>query len=143
MVPYPLDFLWEKVEKKYSGEEAKTISGVNVSYRDEKYAAVLITFEDEKLKDIKVDQGISNEPYRSSLFFLKEAPVISKLIYGESIDLLFVNGHGICHPYLYGLATVIGFTHSILTIGIAQRLISGTYEEIESGYPDITYIAQN
>jgi len=97
MVPHLLDFLWEKAK------------------------------DDEKLKDIKVDQGISNEPYRSTLFFLKEAPIISKLIYGKSIDLLFINGHGICHPYLYGLATVIGLTHGIPTIQISPYICKKRY----------------
>ena len=58
------------------------------------------------------------------------------------MDLLFVNGHGVCHPHHYGLATVIGLAHHIPTIGVTRRLIKGEYEEIPSPDPGITYITQ-
>jgi deoxyribonuclease V len=127
----------------WRGEEPSRVAGVDVSYRDEHFVAALVIFEEGKLQNTKVNTGISNEPYRSTLFFLKEAPIISKLIYGERIDLFFVNGHGICHPYLYGLATVIGLTHGIPTIEFAHRLIHGDYREVKSENPDIVYITQH
>ncbi|MCX6262217.1 MAG: endonuclease V, partial [Bacteroidia bacterium] len=140
---YQIDRLWKCVEEKYSKREMMIVAGVDVSYRDEHYTATLTLFEEGKFREIKVIRGVSKVPYRSSLFFLKEAPIISKLIYGERIDLLFVNGHGICHPYLYGLATVIGLTHGIPTIGFAHRLIHGDYREVKSENPDIVYITQH
>jgi deoxyribonuclease V len=139
---YPLDELWAITQLKYEGQELSRVAGVYVSYRGDHYASALVTFEGNEVAHIKVKAGVSQEPYTPSLFFLKEGPIISELIYKESIDLLFVNGHGICHPYSYGLATVVGMTHGIPTVGFARELIKGGYDEAPSGNSDVTYIAQ-
>ena len=118
------------------------MAGADVSYRENHYSSALVILEKNKTAYIKTGSGISFVPYRPSLFFLKEGPIISDLIYGESIDLLFVNGHGICHPHEYGLATVIGMSHGIPTIGFARELIKGDYVETPSGKPDMHYITQ-
>ncbi len=137
---YSFDRVWKEVDQRLEDHETRRVAGVDVSYRNHLYISVLTLFLDGKFDRIVKDSGISNEPYRTSLFFLKEAPIISQLIYREPIDLLFVNGHGICHPYRFGLATVIGLTHRIPTIGIAKRLIAGVYGETASMYPDMRFI---
>ena len=139
---YPIYALWKAVEQEHENQETAVACGVDVAYRGDRYFSALATFRDGKLLSVKTDHGLSRSPYISSLFFLKEGPLISKIIYGEKMDLLFINGHGICHPHHYGLATVIGFTHHIPTIGVARRLIKGTYEKIPSRDPDISHITQ-
>jgi deoxyribonuclease V len=139
---YPIYVLWKAVEKEHENKQAAVVCGVDVAYRGNRYFSALATFRDGKLFSVKTDEGLSRSPYVSSLFFLKEGPVISKIIYGEKMDLLFINGHGICHPHRYGLATVIGLTHQIPTIGVARRLIKGEYEKIPSPDPDIIHITQ-
>lgn len=118
------------------------VAGADVSYRGNYYASALVVLEGTKTALIKTGFGMSSIPYKPSLFFLKEGPIISELIYGESIDLLFVNGHGICHPHAYGLATVVGMTHGIPTIGFARELIQGEYDIAPSASPDMDYVAQ-
>jgi deoxyribonuclease V len=139
---YPIYTLWKAVEKEHEDKATAIVAGVDVAYRNDRYFAALTAFRNGKLLTIKTDEGFSPYPYVSSLFFLKEGPIISKIIYGEEMDLLFVNGHGICHPHHYGLATVIGLTHHIPTIGVARRLTKGKYEKIPSPDPDISHIAQ-
>jgi deoxyribonuclease V len=140
---YPLYTLWKMVEKEYESKEITTVSAVNVTYRGDRYFSALTSYKDGKLESVETDTGISGGPYASSLFFLKEGPIVSRLIYGKKTDLLFVNGHGICHPYNYGLATVIGFTHRVPTIGFARRLVEGDYGRIPSKDPSFTYITQS
>ncbi len=140
---YPIYALWKMVEGEYENKKTAVVSGVDVTYKDDRYFSALVTFRDGKLLDVKTETGISRGPYVSSLFFLKEGPIVSKIIYGQQIDLLFVNGHGVCHPYNYGLATVIGFTHRIPTIGLARRLAKGDYRQIPSQDPSFTYITQD
>ena len=140
---YPIYSLWKMVEKAYEGKGAAVVSGVDVVYKGDRYYSTLATFSEGILTGVKTDTGISRDPYVSSLFFLKEGPIISRLIYGEKIDLLFVNGHGICHPYNYGLATVVGFTHRMPTIGLARRLAKGDYDRIVSEDPGLSYITQD
>jgi deoxyribonuclease V len=127
---------------KYEGRELRRVAGVDVSYDDDRYVSVLVTMQEGCIPDIKVRSGLSREAYTPTLFFLKEGPIISQLVYQEPIDLLFVNGHGICHPYSFGLATVVGLTHGLPTIGFARKLIRGNYLEVEGGKPDISFVAQ-
>lgn len=103
-------------------------AGVDASYDDRRYGAALVVFQDDETWEVVTCEGEVESPYVSGLFFLREAPVLSYLLHGRKIDLLFVNGHGICHPYFFGLATVVGWTHGIRTIGVASRLIRGPYE---------------
>jgi deoxyribonuclease V len=140
---YPFEKLWAITQFKYEDKEMKRVAGVDVSYRDNRYASALVILEEQKVVDVRVKSGTSPDPYRPSLFFLKEAPIISDLIYKEPLDLLFVNGHGICHPNLYGLATVVGLTHGIPTVGIARKLLKGQYEETGSADPSIRFVVQN
>lgn len=120
----------------------KRVAGVDVAYRGNRYWSALAMFVDGRLDRIEDDRGLSYGRYVSGLFFLKEAPLISRLVFGREIDLLFVNGHGICHPYRYGLATVVGITHKVRTIGIAGRLIEGEYGRRASGRGGIDLITQ-
>lgn len=139
---HPFEKMWTITQLKYEGKETRIVAGIDVSYQDSRYVSALVVFDGLKIVTVDVQSGISHDLYRPSLFFLREGPIISKHIYGESIDLLFINGHGICHPYSYGLATVIGMTHGIPTIGFARELIKGNYDEIPSGSQNMTYIAQ-
>jgi len=138
----PFAKMWAVTQLKHEGKETRIVGGIDVSYQDSHYVSALVIFDRLKIVTVDVKSGVSHELYRPSLFFLKEGPIISEHIYGESLDLLFINGHGICHPYSYGLATVIGMTHGIPTIGFARDLIHGKYDEIPSESRDMTYIAQ-
>jgi deoxyribonuclease V len=140
---YPLEKLWAITQFKSESDRINRVAGVDVSYRENRYASALVILEGTKISRIKIKSGTSSFPYRPSLFFLKEGPIISDLIYGESVDLLFVNGHGICHPHAYGLATVVGMTHGIPTVGFARELIKGDYDETPSSTSlDTSYVAQ-
>ncbi len=79
---------------------------MDVSYRDGRVVAARVVFDRLTVADINLKTGESEGAYMPTLFFLREGPIISAVIGNASIDLLFVNGHGICHPYSYGLATV-------------------------------------
>ena len=139
---YSFEKMWAIAQLKSEGNEMRRVAGIDVSYQGNRYRAALVMFEGQKLTDVRIKSGTSHDLYRPSLFFLKEGPIISELIYGESIDLLFINGHGICHPYSYGLATVVGMTHGIATIGFACELVKGKYDETPSGSQNMTYITQ-
>lgn len=143
-LPYWIWEIWREVRERYDNSTRGIVAGVDVSYNGTSYYAVLSIFQNGKIKNVKKSEGISKEPYRTSLFFLKEASIISKLVYREPIDPLFVNGHGICHPYLYGLATVVGLTHKIPTIGIARKLIAGACtKKVPSENPDMSFIMRD
>jgi len=66
-------------------------------------------------------------PYIPTLFSFREAPVIFQIFkkLERRPDVLFVEGHGIAHPYGLGLASHVGVTLSIPTIGVAKKLLCG------------------
>ena len=119
------------------------VGGVDVAYRGSRYWAALAVCAEGVGPDVTWESGLSHEPYRSTLFFLKEAPLISRLVYDRDIDLLFVNGHGTCHPFHFGLATAVGVTHGIPTVGVARRLIRGDYTWRATGSPSVHLIVQS
>lgn len=119
------------------------VGGVDVAYRGSRYWAALVVCAEGADPDLTWESGLSHEPYRSTLFFLKEAPLISRLVYARDMDLLFVNGHGTCHPFHFGLATVVGITHDIPTVGVARRLIRGDYTWRATGSAGVRLIVQS
>jgi deoxyribonuclease V len=119
------------------------VGGVDVAYRGSRYWSALAVCAEGADPEITWESGLSSEPYRSTLFFLKEAPLISRLVYGRDMDLLFVNGHGTCHPFYFGLATVVGITHRIPTVGVARRLIRGEYLWRATGSARVHLIVQS
>ena len=129
ITPWLFQKKWEEVRSRALRSIGNTAAGVDVSYRKEGFQSSLVVLGKNGMIRLKQQGGISRQPYRSGLFFLKEGPIISQIIEGEGIDLLFVNGHGLSHPYSYGIATVIGFTHAIPTIGVAKKLLRGDYIE--------------
>lgn len=139
---YPFDELWALTQLAHDRREPTRVAGVDVTYSGDRYVAALVVFDGPGVADIRINTGESREAYKPTVFFLKEGPIISALLDKASIDLLFVNGHGICHPYSYGLATVVGMTHGIPTIGFARHLIRGQYQETPSDDPMVAYIVQ-
>ena len=118
----------------------RRVAGIDTSYDGTRYATALVAFSDGKLDSIKTDAGEFCTPYVSKFFFLREAPLLSRLLFEEPIDLLFINGHGMSHPYFFGLATVVGWTHQMPTIGVASRLIRGDYGRMPSCHPGIDFV---
>ena len=114
-------------------KEIKTIGGCDqLVIGDEIYSCVVLCDADnfsvlEKTFAIrKVDF-----PYVPGFLAYREAPVIidafSKL--KNKPDLMMIDGNGILHPRRFGIASHLGVTLNIATIGVAKKLLIGRVEK--------------
>jgi len=110
----------------------KSICGVDVSYRNKiaYCSAVIIDKENfEIIETVSSESEIKN-PYIPGLFVLREArPILQTLkLITKSFQILLVDGHGVLHPRRCGLASYIGISTNLPTIGVAKSLLCGNIQ---------------
>ncbi|HSG99585.1 MAG TPA: endonuclease V [candidate division Zixibacteria bacterium] len=114
--------------------EPELIGGVDSAYRDNTVyvAAVLIDMSSARIVDIQYGHATDKQPfpYAPGYLAFREAPAMLKVIrrLRHRPDLLFVAGHGVCHPRLCGIASHIGLRASLPTIGCARERLVGHYQ---------------
>jgi Deoxyinosine 3'endonuclease (endonuclease V) len=104
------------------------IGGVDLSYRDDiGYIVYVILDKNLELINKYIFKEKIEFPYIPSFLAFREGEPIIKTFnkIKEKIDILFVNGHGISHPFKMGLASYVGVKLNIPTIGITKKLLSG------------------
>lgn len=137
----------EKLAKRFScGEktsypDVRIIGGADVAYSGDVGIAViaLMTFPGLQPEGHAVSIRPVLFPYIPGLFGFREVPLY--IAAAEKLplpDLLMVNGHGYAHPRRFGLACHIGALLGIPTIGIANRLLTGT--PAQSGSPGDLFV---
>jgi deoxyribonuclease V len=110
------------------------VAGVDVAYNERMaYAASVVIDKNFNIIEKKVSKSFINFPYIPGFLSYRELlpskMAVEKL---ESFDVLFVNGHGIAHPRRFGLASHLGVTLNMPTIGVAKRLLVGKVEDEEA-----------
>jgi len=114
-------------------KEIKIITGFDVAYTRDKLicASASLDFNSLSLIEKKYIIADIKFPYISGFLAFREGQPIIELF--EKIekkpDIIIVNGHGIAHELKCGLATYVGVTLKVPTIGIATRLHIGIIKE--------------
>lgn len=101
------------------------ITGVDVSYFRNLSFIAFVKF-DLKTKDIvdtKTYIDTVDFPYIPTYFSYREGPLILK--HAEKDSIFLIDGNGILHPSKFGIASYIGVTLDIPTIGVAKSLLLG------------------
>ncbi len=67
-------------------------------------------------------------PYIPGFLSFREGPaILSAFFCLDTVpDLIIINGHGVAHPKRFGIASHIGVILDLPSIGVAQRLLTGT-----------------
>ena len=97
-------------------------------------ALVVLRFPDLELVE---RHGISEKilfPYVRGLLAFREGPSIMKLMKRvvHKPDVVLFHSHGLAHPRRFGLATHLGVLFDIPSIGVADRVLIGTHDYIDS-----------
>ena len=110
-------------------QKLKYVAGVDVAYADQIAIAaiVVLNYFGLKLAETKIGFAECRFPYVPTLLSFREAPAIFKALQALKLkpDIFLIDGHGLAHPYRCGLASHVGVTARIPTIGVAKSLLCG------------------
>ena len=109
--------------------DVRYVCGVDSAYSGGAYTVAVIVDIDSK-KEVYREQYISkvSVPYMSTYLFLREAaPILQALrrLCDHRYDIILVDGNGILHPRLFGIACYIGLLVDKPTIGVSKSLLCG------------------
>ena len=78
-------------------------------------------------------------PYISEFLGFRESNAVISVLkrLNNNFDVLMVNGHGMMHPRGFGLASQVGVLLDVPTLGVAKRLIKGSYIKSDATKPPI------
>lgn len=138
--------LKERVRIQPLKKKIHTVCGIDSAFEKKKdlcfTAAVLISFpEMETLEELYVVDKLQT-PYIPGFLSFREGPSIIKVLNRlTSIpDLLMLDGQGIAHPRMLGIATHIGVLFDIPAIGCAKSRLLGTYDEVGKKRGDFSFL---
>ncbi|MGZ4856970.1 MAG: endonuclease V [Methanobacteriaceae archaeon] len=113
-------------------KKLERVAGADLSFSvNGKALAAAVVLDLEKLKILE-EKFLEVElffPYIPGFLGIREsdAVVSSVNLLNTDYDVLMVNGHGIMHPRGFGLASQVGLLLGVPTLGVAKRLIGGSY----------------
>lgn len=103
-------------------------------------AASVIEYGTLNVLEERVLRTKTSFPYIPTFLAFREGPPISKLYkrLKTKPTIVMVNGHGYAHPYRCGLASYVGVTLNVSSIGIAASRLCGQYEKFPDRIGDWT-----
>lgn len=110
-------------------DEIRLIGGADQAFFDEKIISAIVLLEYPSMEVYDSSSAILNVdfPYIPGLLTFREAPSIIEAFRSLETkpDLLVLDGCGINHPRFAGLATHVGVTLDIPSIGVAKNILCG------------------
>lgn len=114
----------------------RLVAGVDVSYPSEDRGVAAYVLVDFPGGGVLWKTILAEEvefPYISTYLGFRELPIYLRLIdaaraAGRIADMILVDGSGILHPRHAGIASQLGVTASIPTIGLTKKLLCGEVE---------------
>lgn len=139
------DALGDRLQLGPLGTRPRVHLGVDVAYsRDGLAHAAAIGVDAAKgsIEVTRYGRVPVDFPYIPTYLAFREMPAIEAVL--ADVDdreaLLFVDGQGILHPRGFGIACHVGVSLGIPTVGVAKRLLCGTYDQTtlrEAGYASV------
>ncbi|MHA1238219.1 MAG: endonuclease V [Candidatus Odinarchaeia archaeon] len=118
--------------EKVDLSKIKTASGFDLAFPSLNQAVVAGVTLDEKFRIVekKTLKVKITFPYIPTFLAFREGPPIIKLIKKmKPADIIFIDGHGLAHPFLLGLASYVGVIINRPVIGVAKNILIGEYEK--------------
>ncbi|MCC2630622.1 MAG: deoxyribonuclease [Candidatus Paceibacter sp.] len=134
------------VNTEFLQKEIKYIGGADISlnrFAKEIFAGIIVLkYPTLEVVEYATLQSETNFPYIPGLLSFREAPALVEVWQKlkRKPDMLVVDGQGIAHPRRLGIATHIGITLDVPTIGCAKSLLYGVGEEPDLKAGSIAYL---
>lgn len=119
-----------------------TLGGVDIGFEDRgrttRAAAVLLDAQTLDVIETHVARMPTRMPYIPGLLSFREVPAGLEALARLSAqpDILMVDGHGIAHPRRVGVATHLGLTSGLVTIGVAKSRLTGKHQAVPDARGD-------
>jgi len=114
-----------------------TVAGVSAvaidGGRSVRAAAVLLDAQTLQPLHQNVVECPSRVPYLRSLLDFRILPAMREALapFQDSADLVLVDGHGIAHPRRLGVASHLGVSSGLPTVGVGRSALHGTHESTD------------
>jgi len=113
-------------------KQLRTIAGFDVGYEDDgataRAAAVLLDAGTLQPLQTHVVRLPTRMPHIPGLLSFRELPALLEALalFPEKPDLCLIEGQGFAHPRRFGVACHFGVATGLPTIGVAQKVLTGT-----------------
>jgi len=108
--------------------EVSCIAGVDVAYEGEHgYAAMVsVDLSSGEVRETRIIEGDARFPYVPTYLSFREIPIVRPLLteVPEGTVIMY-DGNGILHPEGFGVASQLGVTFDVPTVGVAKKLLCG------------------
>ena len=127
------------------GTPPETLLGVDVAYSRDGHAFASAIGVDARTLNITTTRFARVKvafPYIPSYLSFREMPAIEAVLEGSDPEgtLLMVDGQGVLHPRGFGIACHVGVALGIPTIGVAKRLLTGSYDRADLARDGVTAV---
>ena len=115
--------------------QPRVLAGFDVGFEDggaiTRAAAVVLDADTLQPVESHVARVETTMPYVPGLLSFRELPALMAALamLTRSPDLVFVDGQGIAHPRRLGIAAHFGVVSGLPTLGVAKKVLCGTFEE--------------
>ena len=124
--------LTRKVQIRDGFEQLKTIGGVSCTNFEDKLLATVVVCEFPSMKLLEKQTAILHNPlpYQPGFIAFREMPIMLEAVnkLEQDPDLLLVKGTGIAHVRKIGIASQLGLSLNLPTIGVTDKIVSGRVE---------------
>lgn len=132
---YPLNGLRDRqarlkrrlVTKAFKGP-IELVAGIDVAYSgDSAFSAMaVVDYDTREVVEEHVIEGRATFPYIPTYLAFRELPLIAPLLkHVDARTIVMYDGNGVLHPHGFGVASQLGVTFDVPTIGIAKKLLCG------------------
>lgn len=117
------------IRDEFKLNNVKTIAGFDLAYQGKKVvcAGVVLNYKTMELIEKKCTITDEQMPYIPTYLMFREGPPIIEMCHDleNKPDIIMIDGSGILHPYRCGVATYVGISLDIPTIGVIKKLLCG------------------
>ncbi len=125
-------------------ENIKYIAGCDSAFSGDNITSIFVVFSFPELEQLEVVHHTSpvTLPYIPGFLAFREMPnlLLAYKKLKHIPDVIMVDGHGIMHPRRMGIATQLGVTLNVPTIGVAKKKLVGDHGMPDSVKGSRTYL---